>query len=96
MHEILRNLPAHSRVLDLGSKNGNFHAQQYALSVCRLDLEAPMKQSQNFVAADAARLPFAAATFACVIANHSLEHIKNLPDALPKSAACCSRMAAFT
>ena len=55
-----------------------------------------MKQSQNFVAADAARLPFAAATFACVIANHSLEHIKNLPDALPKSAACCSRMAAFT
>ena len=36
-----------------------------------------MKQSQNFVAADAARLPFA-----CVIANHSLGHIENLPDAL--------------
>ena len=33
MHEILRNLPAHSRVLDLGSKNGSFDAQQYALSV---------------------------------------------------------------
>ena len=82
MHEILRNLPAHSRVLDLGSKNGSFEAQQYALSVYRLDLEAPMKQSQNFVAADAARLPFAAATFACVIANHSLEHIENLPNAL--------------
>ena len=82
MHEILRSLPPGSRVLDLGSKNGSFPARQYALSVFRLDLEAPHNRSRNFVTADAARLPFAAESFACVITNHSLEHIVNLPDAL--------------
>ena len=82
MHEILRNLPPHSRVLDLGSKNGSFDAERYALSIFRLDLEAPDKRSQNFVTADAAHLPFAAETFACVVANHNLEHIVNLPEAL--------------
>ena len=82
MHEILRNLPPHSRVLDLGSKNGSFDAERYALSIFRLDLEAPDKRSQNFVAADAAHLLFAAETFACVVANHNLEHIVNLPEAL--------------
>ena len=57
MDEILRNLRAGARVLDLGSLTGSFpaHCCPDAL-VVRLDLEAPAPGSvDNFVQADAAR-----------------------------------------
>ena len=81
MHEILRNLPPGSRVLDLGCRNGSFDASLFPVLTVRLDLERT-GASGVFVQADAGRLPFADATFDALIANHSLEHIQELAAAL--------------
>lgn len=88
MHEILRNLPGRCRVLDLGSGGGSFDADAYPnLVIARVDREAPKGTGWgNYVVADAAQLPFAAATFDALIANHSLEHIDNLAGALSEAA----------
>jgi SAM-dependent methyltransferase len=84
MNEILRNLRAGARVLDLGSLTGSFpaHCCPEAL-VVRLDLEAPAPGTvDGFVQADASRLPFPDRSFDAIIANHSLEHIPQLRAAL--------------
>lgn len=84
MDEILRNLRLGARVLDLGSLNGSFPSGSCpAALVARLDLERPAGGAPDgFVQADAARLPFADGSFDAVIANHSLEHIHDLDEAL--------------
>jgi hypothetical protein len=84
MHEILRNLRSGARVLDLGALTGTFPAECCPSAlVVRIDLERPAVGScDGFVQADAARLPFPDHCFDAVIANHSLEHIQGLPDAL--------------
>src|SRR5258706_12817132 len=80
MHEILRNLPARSRVLDLGSGSGSFDADRYPEAiVVRVDREAGGGGGWGtYVQADAVALPFRDATFAALIANHSLEHMTDL------------------
>lgn len=88
MHEILRSLPARSRVLDLGSGGGSFDADLYPnLLVVRVDRETPLGIGWgDYVVADAAQLPFPAATFDALIANHSLEHLDDLAVALQEAA----------
>ena len=83
MTEIFASLPANSRVLDLGARHGSFEIQRQDVLVIRVDLEPfPHHDSAIFVQADAARLPFANATFDLIIANHSLEHFQDLGHAL--------------
>ena len=83
MHEVLRHLQEGARVLDLGSRSGSFNGSVYPLRTIRLDLEAPAgAASGGFVHADAAHLPFAAASFDFVVSNHSLEHFERLEESL--------------
>jgi SAM-dependent methyltransferase len=84
MDEILRNLRAGTRVLDLGSLTGSFRADCCLGTLAvRVDLERPASGScDGFVQADAARLPFRDRCLDAVIANQSLEHIQGLPAAL--------------
>lgn len=82
MHELLRNLGAGDRVLDLGCAGGSFGAGGSAFKVIRVDLERPPAPLANFVQADAARLPFPDHTFQVIVSNHSLEHIDQLDAAL--------------
>lgn len=79
MLPLIRNLPAGARVLDLGAGPGSFHCERLDLTVVRVDLERPHKLGQgSYVLADAARLPFAPASFDLVVSNHSLEHFTEL------------------
>lgn len=84
MYEILRNLPAGSFVLDLGSSKGSFpHTATGARSV-RLDRQiSSISTDRAFqIEADAAMLPFKDKAFAAVISNHSLEHFEGMSEAL--------------
>jgi ubiquinone/menaquinone biosynthesis C-methylase UbiE len=84
MHDILRNLPAGARVLDLGSGAGSFGAEHCPHAIIiRLDPERPPARAPaGFVQAVASHLPFRDSSFDAVIANHSLEHIEELGPAL--------------
>jgi SAM-dependent methyltransferase len=84
MHEILRNLQAGSRVLDLGCAEGSFPQDATPGTVVRVDREAPKNRTggARFVQSDAGKLPFSTGAFAAVISNHSLEHFSGLADAL--------------
>jgi len=86
MHEILRHLPSGARVLDVGSRGGSFNTSLYPVQTVQLDLEAAPETVSSYVQGDAARLPFAPASFDAVIANHSLEHFDNLDAALREIA----------
>jgi SAM-dependent methyltransferase len=75
MLPLTRNLPDGARVLDLGAGPGSFPAERPDLLVVRLDVEKPHRLGDgSYVLADAARMPFAPASFHLVISNHSLEH----------------------
>jgi len=93
MHEILRNLQAGSLVLDLGCAEGSFPREATSASVVRFDRDAPKNRGDHagFVLGDAAGLPFADATFAAVISNHSLEHFDQLAGALSEIGRVVSR-----
>jgi hypothetical protein len=80
VQEVLQRLKDGARVLDLGCGEGSYASAAEDLSTIRVDLDK--KSLPNFVQADAARLPFRAATFDAVVSNHSLEHIQDLDDAL--------------
>jgi SAM-dependent methyltransferase len=84
MHEILRNLQAGARVLDLGCDEGSFPQEATPATVVRVDREAPENRTDGarFVQSDAGKLPFPDRTFSAVISNHSLEHFSDLADAL--------------
>jgi SAM-dependent methyltransferase len=79
MLPLIGNLPAGARVLDLGAGPGSFPCDRRDLIVVRLDLERPHSLGQgSYVLADAARMPFAPASFDLVVSNHSLEHVTAL------------------
>ena len=82
MHEILKRLSTSSFVLDLGCASGSFAQENTAATVVRFDREPARSAPRQFVQGDAAKLPFADATFAAVISNHSLEHFEELDGAL--------------
>jgi SAM-dependent methyltransferase len=84
MHEILRNLAAGARVLDLGCRDGSFVAEAYPdLCVVRLDRKMPSPPTRSgFIQADAAHLPFADSSFNAIVSNHSLEHMDDLAGVL--------------
>ena len=76
MHELLRHLPPHARVLDLGCRTGSFAAESCPAVIVRADLEPPASERlTNPVCCDGRQLPFCDACFDVVILNHSLEHI---------------------
>jgi SAM-dependent methyltransferase len=82
MHEILRHLPPGARVLDLGCNKGSFPVEAYPhLRVVALDYSRI-----RGVQADAARMPFADASFDAIVSNHSLEHMDRLADVLDEIA----------
>jgi SAM-dependent methyltransferase len=81
MLNLVQNLPAGSRVLDLGAGPGSFRTSRNDLSIVRLDLEIPRTLgSGSYVAADAAHMPFASRSFDLIISNHSLEHFPELEE----------------
>lgn len=83
MYEILRDLPANARVLDLGCDKRSFDAGATAACVFRLDREISFRDpAEAAVQADAARLPFADHSFNAIVSNHSLEHFDDLEGAL--------------
>jgi len=90
VQELVHNLPAGARVLDLGSGAGSFDAGQ-AFAV-RLDCEQPREHSGGeFVLADAAQLPLAAESFHAVVCNHTLEHMERLDAVLAEIARVIRR-----
>lgn len=82
MHEILENLGPGKRVLDLGSGRSSFDTGLGPFIAIRADLDHPGSSAANFAQADAAHLPFADGAFDAVIANHSLEHFRDLAGSL--------------
>jgi len=82
VHEILENLGPGQRALDIGSGAGSFPSSVGPFIPIRADLDRPVSPAANFTQADAARLPFADATFDAVISNHSLEHFHDLAGSL--------------
>src|SRR5262252_7428578 len=79
MHQLLQTLPAGARVLDLGARTGSFRTARRDLTIVRLDLEVPDgRGGGQYVAGDAARMPFAGGVFDLIVANHSLEHFVEL------------------
>jgi SAM-dependent methyltransferase len=79
MLDLIGNLPPGARVLDLGAGPGSFPLERQDLLVVRLDVGKPHTLGQgSYVLADAARMPFAPASFDLVISNHSLEHFTEL------------------
>ncbi|HTS26605.1 MAG TPA: methyltransferase domain-containing protein [Bryobacteraceae bacterium] len=79
MLDLVQKLAAGSRVLDLGARTGSFHTDRTDLCIVRLDLEIPSGRAAGaYVAADAARMPFASGSFDLVVSNHSLEHFPEL------------------
>jgi SAM-dependent methyltransferase len=87
MMELLRKLRAGSAVLDLGAGPGSFPLDRTDLLVVRLDHSIPASRRGGvYVAADAARMPLASASFDFVVANHSLEHFEDLDAVLREIA----------
>jgi SAM-dependent methyltransferase len=87
MMELLLKLPAGSAVLDLGAAAGSFPLPGTGLRVVRLDRSIPAsRRGGAYVAAEAAHMPFPAASFDFVVANHSLEHFDELDATLREIA----------
>lgn len=83
LNRLIESLPPGARVLDLGARSGSFSTGRADLAIVRADLEPPeARKSGAYVAADAARLPFAAESFDAVISNHSLEHFPELEESV--------------
>ena len=79
MLDVINQLPAGARVLDLGARTGSFDTSRTDLCIVRLDLDIPpSRRPGDYVSGDAARMPFSAGAFDLVIANHSLEHFVEL------------------
>lgn len=78
MNEYLAQLIRGKVVLDLGCRTGSFDAGLTDATVFRLDLAIPQRHVANFIAANAANLPFADNSVDLVVANHSLEHVIEL------------------
>jgi len=96
MLDLIAALPPGSRVLDIGAATGSFQTSRRDLTVVRADLEIRKTRAHgSFVAADAARLPFANESFDLVVSNHSLEHFPRLEVALDEIGRTIKRDGAF-
>src|SRR5579872_2595885 len=83
MLHLIAGLPPGACVLDLGAGSGSFHTDRGDLTIVRLDLEIRAAREPGcYVAADAARMPFASSSFDLIVSNHSLEHFPELEPAL--------------
>lgn len=88
MHELLADLPAGGRVLDLGCGPGSFRYEEFALlQIVALDLERPDEadtwpQHVRFRKGSAEALPFPDESFAMVIANFVYEHAQDFTRAI--------------
>ncbi len=91
MHEILRQLPRGSYVLDVGSRTGSFAAESLACTAVCVDAEIPSSHPRLFVAARAEALPFRDGQFTAVISNHSLEHFEQLEKSLREIGRVAAR-----
>lgn len=83
MLNLIAGLPPGSRVLDLGAGAGSFRAERSDLTIVRADLAIRAARGPgSYVAADAARMPFASQSFDLIVSNHSLEHFPELEASL--------------
>lgn len=83
MLHLISNLQSGSRILDLGAGPGSFTTGRSDLTIVRLDLDRPERPGQGqYVAGNAARMPFADHSFHLIVSNHSLEHFLELEPAL--------------
>jgi len=82
VHEIISSLSEASFLLDLGSGRGSFDKMLSRGAVIRVDVEGGAAAGERFILADAPALPFRAGFFDAVVANHSLEHFRDLDGAL--------------
>ena len=96
MHEILRHLNRGSYVLDLGSGTGSFDSSECPFITVRLDLHHPNGlPGQNLLQADAAHLPLKSGTIDVTVANHSLEHLRDLESSLYETRRVLKPSGAF-
>jgi SAM-dependent methyltransferase len=82
VYEIIDHLPRNACVLDIGSRDGSFRAENYAFRTVRVDLNVPRRSNVLFVQADAVRLPFRSQTIDAIVLNHCVEHFVQLHPAL--------------
>jgi SAM-dependent methyltransferase len=97
MHELLRDLPAGGRVLDLGCGTGSFRYADFAhVQIVALDLTEPAAASGwpphvRFRQGSADALPFPDETFDLVIANFVFEHTQDFTRAIVEAERVLAR-----
>ena len=84
MDELLADLSATARVLDLGAGPGSFTYASTAAKVVAVDVAFPegSQPSWGRVIASSEQLPFKDSSLEAVVCNNALEHFEKLPESL--------------